>query len=121
MAQYSFGTAWIEIQGLADSCDGCPYINTDEEVEILVEGGPEALIDHLMLYLLAGVEYDTQTKTILLEFIADQYPLINDEEFGNWDNLEGDERALAIKAAREGVVGTLINLIIATPQFATQR
>ena len=121
MAQYSFGTAWIEIQQLADSCYGCPYLNTDEEVEVLVEGGPEALVDHLMLYLLAGVEHDPQTKTILLDFIANQYPLINDEEFGNWDNLEGDERALAIKAAREGVVGTLINLIIATPQFATQR
>jgi len=121
LAQYSFGTAWIEIQQLAETCYGCGYLNTDEEVDVLVEGGAEALVDHLLFYLLSGVEYDPQIKSILLEFINEQYPLINDPEFGNWDNLEGDERALAIKAAREGVVGTLINLIIATPQFAMQR
>ena len=54
LAQYSYGTAWIEIQNLASECDKCPYMNTDEEIEILKSDGVEALVDHLLFYLVGG-------------------------------------------------------------------
>jgi uncharacterized protein (DUF1800 family) len=120
MAQYSFGTAWIQIQGLAAECEYCPYLNTDDEVEILKVEGVEALVDHLLLYLLSGVDYDPQIKTILLDFIAVQYPNINDEDFG-MGGYEGEEAELRQKAAREQVAANVASLIMMLPEFAIQR
>jgi len=120
MAQYSFGTAWIEIQGLEAECEYCPYLNTDEEVELLKDEGAEALVDHLLFYLLSGVDYDPQIKTTLLNFIAVQYPNISDEDFG-MGGYEGEEAQLRQKAAREGVVANVASLIMLLPEFAIQR
>ena len=121
LAQYSYGTAWVEIQGLASTCDICPYMNTDEEVEILKSEGVEALVDHLLFYLLSGVDYDPQIKTILLDYVAAQYPDINEEDFGIYEDADEDEADLIQKAAREGVAGSLANLIMTLPEFAIQR
>jgi hypothetical protein len=121
LAQYSYGTAWVEIQGLASTCDICPYMNTDEEVEILKSEGVEALVDHLLFYLLSGVDYDRQIKTILLDYVAAQYPDINEEDFGIYEDADEDEADLIQKAAREGVAGSLANLIMTLPEFAIQR
>ena len=118
MVQYSFGTAWIEIQGR--DCESCPYLNTDEEVELLKDEGAEALVDHLLFYLLSGVDYDPQIKTTLLDFIAVQFPNINDEDFG-MGGYEGEEAQLRQKAAREKVAANVANLIMMLPEFAIQR
>ena len=102
-------------------CETCAYLDFDTEVEILKSGGAEALIDHLLLHLLSGTDYNLEIKTNLLTFASNQYPDFNDENFGNGGNLEGDEKELAIKIARESVVGNLVILILATPEFAIQR
>jgi uncharacterized protein (DUF1800 family) len=121
LAQYNYGTAWVEIQGLASTCDSCPYMNTDEEVEILKSDGVEALVDHLLFYLLSGVDYDPQIKTILLDYVAAQYPDINEEDFGISGDVDEEEADLRQKAAREAVAGSLANLIMTLPEFAIQR
>ena len=71
----------------------CTYLNTDEEVELLKDEGAEGLVDHLLFYLLSGVDYDPQIKTTLLNFIAVQYPNISDEDFG-MGGYEGEEAQL---------------------------
>jgi hypothetical protein len=96
-------------------------MNTDEEVEILKSEGVEALVDHLLFYLLSGVDYDPQIKTILLDYVAAQYPDINEEDFGIYEDADEDEADLIQKAAREGVAGSLANLIMTLPEFAIQR
>ena len=120
MAQYSFGTAWIEIQDLASECDYCPYMNTDEEVEILKSEGAEALVDHLLLYLLSGVDYDPEIKVILLEYISVQFPDVGEGDCGV---RGGDESTLELrqKAACESVAAGVANLIMTLPEFAIQR
>jgi uncharacterized protein (DUF1800 family) len=122
MIQYSFGTAWIEIQALEAECEYCPYLNTDEEVELLRDEGAEALVDHLLFYLLSGVDYDPQIKTILLDFIEVNFPNINDEDFGmSGDGYVGVEAQLQQKAAREQVAANIAGLIMLLPEFAIQR
>ena len=121
LAQYSYGTAWVEIQGLASTCDSCPYMNTDEEIEILKSDGVEALVDHLLFYLLSGVDYDPQIKAILLDYVAVQYPNITEENFGISGDVDGEEAELRQKAAREAVAASLANLIMTLPEFAIQR
>ena len=115
MAQYNYGTAWIELTELAADCDNCPYMNTDEEVDILVQEGIEALVDHLLFFLLSGVDHDPAVRETLLEFVKVQFPHLYD------GNLEGDPEDLSVKAGREMAVGNLVNLIITTPEFAIQR
>ena len=120
MAQYSFGTAWIEIQDLASECDYCPYMNTDEEVEILKSEGAEALVDHLLLYLLSGVDYDPEIKVILLEYISVQFPDVGEGDCGVSGGEEGPLE-LRQKAACESVAAGVANLIMTLPEFAIQR
>jgi len=99
----------------------CSYVDFDREVEILITGGAEALVSHLLLHLLSGVDYAPEIETILLDFISTQYPDLYEEDFGNPNNLEGDDKDAAIKIARERVVGNLVLLILATPEFSIQR
>ena len=120
MAQYNYGTAWVELNDLAAECDNCPYMNTDEEVEILKSEGAEALVDHLLLYLLAGVDYDPEIKEILLEYIAVQFPDVGDGDCGVRGGEEGSLE-LRQKAACESVAAGVANLIMTLPEFAIQR
>ena len=115
-----YGTAFREQQFEGD-CSWCPHLNVDEEVAILASEGLEALVDHLLVYLLSGVDYDPQIKQVLLDYIEVRYPAINDPNFGTPDGLDEDEAQLAQKAAREGVVASLTNIIITLPEFAIQR
>ena len=74
----------------------------------------------MLFYLLSGVDYDPQIKTTLLDFIAVQFPNINDEDFG-MGGYEGEEAQLRQKAAREKVAANVANLIMMLPEFAIQR
>ena len=67
------------------------------------------------------MDYDPQIKQVLLDYIEVRYPAINDPNFGTSDGLDEDEVQLAQKAAREGVVASLTNIIITLPEFAIQR
>jgi hypothetical protein len=70
---------------------------------------------------LSGVDYDPQIKAILLDYVAVQYPSINEENFGISGDVDEDEAELRQKAAREAVAGSLANLIMTLPEFAIQR
>ena len=121
MAQYTFGTAWIELNDLAADCDGCPYMNTDEEVEIFRSQGAEGLVDHLLFYLLSGVDYDPQIKEILLEYISIQFPDADDGDCGMRADSYDAPLELKQKAACESLAAGVSNLIMTLPEFAIQR
>jgi hypothetical protein len=57
----------------------------------------------------------------LLDYVTAQYPDINEEDFGIYEDADEDEADLIQKAAREGVAGSLANLIMTLPEFAIQR